>query len=39
MTKILEFIAHLAGVWCALVVIGFTAKVMWLSMLMGWGLL
>lgn len=35
----MRLLATLAGWWCALVVLGFAAKLAWLSMLMGWGLL
>lgn len=37
--KLMSLLAHLAGIWMTLAVAGFTAKLAWLSMLMGWGLL
>lgn len=33
------FAALIAGWWCALVVSGFMAKLAWLCLMMGWGLL
>lgn len=38
-SKLLSVIAHLSAIWCALVVAGFTAKVLWLGMMVGWGLM
>lgn len=35
----MRLLATLAGIWMALAVAGFTAKLAWLSVLMGWGLL
>ena len=37
--KLLSLLAHLAAVWLALGVGGFVAKLMWLSLVMGWDLL
>ena len=38
-SKLLSVITHLSAIWCALVVAGFTAKLLWISMMMGWGLM
>lgn len=35
----MRLLATLAGFWMALCVAGFAAKLAWLSLLMGWGLL
>lgn len=37
--KLINLLATLAGIWMALAVAGFTAKLVWLSILMGWELL
>jgi hypothetical protein len=35
----MRWLATLAGIWMALAAAGFTAKLAWLALMMGWGLL
>ena len=36
--SLLSILAHLSAIWCFLVMTGFSAKMIWLAMTVGWGL-
>lgn len=38
-SKLLSIVGHLTMIWCLLVVAGVAARVIWFSIMLGWGVM